>query len=128
TIAAILNDEPPLEGLPDELSAVLGRCLSKDKELRYENGGELEADLRSLAPVAGFVSLARTAPEFSATRTTALETADNSNTRTSRHLPCRCLLFQVKGRAGAGLCGGFECKSTPLGQIFASRRRGDSAN
>ena len=38
----ILNEDPdPLEGVPDEVQTVIGRCLSKNREGRYRDGREL---------------------------------------------------------------------------------------
>jgi serine/threonine-protein kinase len=47
TVAAILRDEPsPLpSSVPAPLAAVVGRCLAKEPEQRYQRGGEVKAAL-----------------------------------------------------------------------------------
>ena len=57
----ICRDEPPAfaslrPDLPDELGAVIGRCLQKDRERRFHSAGELAAALERVLP-----RLARTA-------------------------------------------------------------------
>ena len=50
---SILNRAPtcPLElnaGLPAELGRIIGKCLEKDRELRYQHASEIRADLQRL--------------------------------------------------------------------------------
>jgi TolB-like protein/tetratricopeptide (TPR) repeat protein len=51
TLSAILKDEPQpelaLEGLPQELSRLVRRCLQKRKDARYHSAADLAHDLRS---------------------------------------------------------------------------------
>jgi Tol biopolymer transport system component len=50
TLAAILRDEPePMErGLPEPVERLVMRCLHKDPDCRFQNGGELRAALQDL--------------------------------------------------------------------------------
>ena len=52
TVAAVLTYEPPfdedLTGAPEELRALLRRCLEKERERRYADAGELLTDVRQL--------------------------------------------------------------------------------
>ncbi|HKQ78378.1 MAG TPA: serine/threonine-protein kinase [Blastocatellia bacterium] len=50
TMAAILKDEPPelAQEFPRALEDVIRRCLEKDREDRYQSGGDLAAALKSL--------------------------------------------------------------------------------
>jgi TolB-like protein/Tfp pilus assembly protein PilF len=53
TLAAIIQDEPePIRKLnketPAELSAIVGRCLAKDADARYESTAELATELRNV--------------------------------------------------------------------------------
>ncbi len=66
--SAILNQPPrPLpSGVPSELGAVIGRCLEKDPEKRYQRAAELQASLEAVR--AGTASL-RAAWRYRLTRT-----------------------------------------------------------
>ena len=44
----ILNRTPDLARVPPRLQAIVGKCLEKDRELRYQNAAELRADLKRL--------------------------------------------------------------------------------
>ena len=53
TITAVLRDEPPeltevKPDVPSELSAIVGRCLRKEKEQRFQSARDLAFDLRRL--------------------------------------------------------------------------------
>jgi TolB-like protein/predicted Ser/Thr protein kinase len=50
TIASILNQEPPnlAPDVPAELQRIARKCLEKDRNLRYQNAGELRIDLQRL--------------------------------------------------------------------------------
>lgn len=49
-IYAILNEPvPPLEGLPEDLAAVILRALEKNTEARYQTAEEMEADLAAVS-------------------------------------------------------------------------------
>jgi serine/threonine protein kinase len=53
TLSAILRDSPPPArslnpDLPEELERILGKCLEKDPDHRYQSAGDLEVDLRQL--------------------------------------------------------------------------------
>ena len=37
----------PIEGIPDELNAIILKCLAKDREQRWSSAGELEQALRA---------------------------------------------------------------------------------
>ena len=43
---AILNRPPDLAGVPGGLAGIVGRCLEKDRNLRYPSASDLAADLR----------------------------------------------------------------------------------
>lgn len=54
TLTAILRDEPkPLRAAvpdaPPELERIIGRCLQKERERRYQHAGDLKLDLQDLA-------------------------------------------------------------------------------
>ena len=47
TMHAVLHDAvPPLDGLPDDLQRIVGKCLRKDPEQRYQSAGDIALDLR----------------------------------------------------------------------------------
>ncbi|NKB89122.1 MAG: protein kinase [Acidobacteria bacterium] len=53
TISKIVSDEPepidgPRPGAPPELQRIIRKCLSKEKELRYQNASDAAIDLRLL--------------------------------------------------------------------------------
>ena len=52
-IASVLRDEPfrhhPPHEIPDELRALIERCLEKNPAKRLQNGGEVAAELRAIA-------------------------------------------------------------------------------
>jgi serine/threonine protein kinase/tetratricopeptide (TPR) repeat protein len=50
---AILNRPPDLSGVPAGLAGIIGKCLEKDRDLRYQSASELAADLQRGAAVAG---------------------------------------------------------------------------
>jgi tetratricopeptide (TPR) repeat protein len=52
TFDAILNHSPDLAGVPAGLAGVIGKCIEKDRDLRYRSASDLAADLqRGVAPV-----------------------------------------------------------------------------
>ena len=51
TIAAILNDEPDWELIPEILRPILQKCLAKQTGARYENARELVDDLKDVRPL-----------------------------------------------------------------------------
>jgi serine/threonine-protein kinase len=53
TISSILNDEPDLSAIPEDLLPVVTRCLAKSVEGRYSSAGELLSDLRQLETATG---------------------------------------------------------------------------
>lgn len=49
TMHAVLHDAvPPLDGLPADLQRIVGKCLRKDPEQRYQSAGDIALDLRDL--------------------------------------------------------------------------------
>ncbi|MBI4908209.1 MAG: serine/threonine-protein kinase [Acidobacteria bacterium] len=49
TLAAILHrDPPPVQGIPEQVQAVMGRCLGKQPEDRYASAKELSLAIESL--------------------------------------------------------------------------------
>src|SRR6185369_7846130 len=56
TLTSILRDPPPLEALgpnvPAPLRSLVGRCLEKSRERRFESGREIAAELAGLSAVA----------------------------------------------------------------------------
>lgn len=49
TLAAILKEEPALEGLPSHVRRIVGRCLEKHPRERFQAARDLAFDLRGLA-------------------------------------------------------------------------------
>jgi tetratricopeptide (TPR) repeat protein len=49
---AILNRTPDLAIAPRGLAGIIGRCLEKDRDLRYQSAADLAADLQRGAPTA----------------------------------------------------------------------------
>jgi serine/threonine-protein kinase len=64
-IAVVQREAPTLRSLrpelPEELEAVVGRCLAKDPSARFQNVGELAAALAPFGPARGDVSVERIA-------------------------------------------------------------------
>lgn len=62
TLSAILRDEPkPLTGVPAALSALVARCLRKNREERYPSMAQVAAALRAISPTAAPVVVPSTA-------------------------------------------------------------------
>ena len=61
-ITAVLTEQPPPAPLPPSLSAIILRCLDKNREGRYANVGELARALGALGDRVDLVSDARVAP------------------------------------------------------------------
>ena len=51
TIAAILNDEPDWDLVPEMLRPILQKCLTKQTGTRYNNAAELAQDLKDIRPL-----------------------------------------------------------------------------
>ncbi|HZU24079.1 MAG TPA: protein kinase [Bryobacteraceae bacterium] len=66
-IDKLLNDNPrPIDDLnprvPEELQRIIGRCLMKDRERRYQTTAELHADLEALCAASARPSSGRRSP------------------------------------------------------------------
>ena len=50
SLKIVSDPHPPIDNIPDELMAILDRCLEKDRAARFENVAELAAALAPLFP------------------------------------------------------------------------------
>ena len=79
-INALVHDQPPplLElrpDVPEALAHIVGRCLEKDRALRYPSAVELLDDLRRVAPAGAATRLSRTARYVAAAAVVTLAVA-----------------------------------------------------
>ena len=77
TLAAILNQEPKpisklVPGTPSELEKIIGRCLRKDRERRFQHMDDLKVALQELKEQSDLGALAGTDPARPASRSSAL--------------------------------------------------------
>jgi serine/threonine protein kinase len=77
TLAAILNQEPKpinqlVPGIADDLEKIIGRCLRKDRERRFQDMDDLKVALQELKEESESEALAGTDPARPASRSSAL--------------------------------------------------------